>query len=218
MAKLQKNLFRDLTCTRQNDNTKLYHLRRVGVLVPPPEKRKVVPRSVLMASERQSRTEIVRLGKLMHSCGFVAGMDGNLSVRIDANRLLVTPTAMSKGAMRASDLVIVDLQGRKLQGRRNVSSEIGMHLLIYKLRPDIRAIVHAHPPRPPGLPPREWRLRSPSSVSWSSDWDVFRSRVMVRREHGSSPTHSNRSSAIMTLSSWQTMGWLPTRKTCSTPT
>jgi L-fuculose-phosphate aldolase len=104
-----------------------------------------------MASERQSRAEIIRLGKLMHACGFVAGMDGNLSARLGANRILVTPTAMSKGAMRTTDLVIVDLDGRKLQGRRNVSSEIGMHLLIYKLRPDVRAIVHAHPPTATGF-------------------------------------------------------------------
>jgi L-fuculose-phosphate aldolase len=87
----------------------------------------------------------------MHGCGFVAGMDGNLSARLDANRILVTPTAMSKGGMRTTDLVIVDLDGRKLQGRRNVSSEIGMHLLIYKLRPEVRAVVHAHPPTATGF-------------------------------------------------------------------
>ena len=104
-----------------------------------------------MASERQSRAEIIHLGKLMHASGFVAGMDGNLSARLDANRIMVTPTAMSKGAMRTTDLVIVDLHGRKLQGRRNVSSEIGMHLLIYQLRPDVRAVVHAHPPTATGF-------------------------------------------------------------------
>jgi L-fuculose-phosphate aldolase len=104
-----------------------------------------------MPSERRNRHEIVRLGGLLHSCGFVAAMDGNLSVRLDRNRILVTPTAMSKGMMRPSDLVIVDLQGRKLEGRRNVSSEIGMHLLIYRLRPDIGGIVHAHPPTATGF-------------------------------------------------------------------
>jgi len=83
-----------------------------------------------MQSERKYRHENVRLGSMLHRCGFVAGMDGNLSVRLDRNRILVTPTAMSKGMMRPSDLVIVDLHGRKLAGRRNVSSEIGMHLLI----------------------------------------------------------------------------------------
>lgn len=78
-------------------------------------------------------------------------MDGNLSVRLDDRRILVTPTCMSKGMLRASDLVIVDPDGRHLSGRREVSSEIGMHLLIYKQRPDVRAIVHAHPPTATGF-------------------------------------------------------------------
>ena len=57
----------------------------------------------------------------------------------------MTPTAMSKGAMRTSDLVVVDTAGHKLKGSRAVTSEIGMHLLIYSMRPDVRGIVHAHP-------------------------------------------------------------------------
>jgi L-fuculose-phosphate aldolase len=104
-----------------------------------------------MPSERKYRHEIVRLGSLLHGCGFVAGMDGNLSVRLNRNCILVTPTAISKGMMRPSDLVVVDLEGRKLAGRRNVSSEIGMHLLIYRLRPDVSGIVHAHPPTATGF-------------------------------------------------------------------
>src|SRR5215472_10498851 len=104
-----------------------------------------------MVTEQKSRAEIVRLGKLMHGCGFVAGMDGNLSVRLDQGRVLVTPTSMCKGSMKPGDLVIVDLEGRRLEGRRNVSSEIGMHLLIYKLRPDIGGVVHAHPPTATGF-------------------------------------------------------------------
>ena len=104
-----------------------------------------------MPSERKLRHEIVRLGGMLHSCGFVAGMDGNLSVRLPGDRILVTPTSMSKGMMRPSDLVIVDLEGRKVEGRRNVSSEIAMHLLIYRLRRDIRAVVHAHPPTATGF-------------------------------------------------------------------
>lgn len=114
-----------------------------------------------MASEREYRAEIVRLGKLMHSCGFVAGMDGNLSVRLDENRILVTPTSMSKGLMQPSDLVVVDLEGRKLRGRRNTSSEIGMHLLIYRLRPDVRGIVHAHPPTATGFAASGMALNQP---------------------------------------------------------
>jgi L-fuculose-phosphate aldolase len=103
-------------------------------------------RKVMTARERQYRQEIIRLGGMLHGSGFVAGTDGNLSVRLDRKRVLVTPTGMSKGMMRPSDLVIVDVEGRRLAGRRNVSSEIAMHLLIYKLRPDIRGVVHAHPP------------------------------------------------------------------------
>jgi L-fuculose-phosphate aldolase len=72
-------------------------------------------------------------------------MDGNLSVRLDEGRILCTPTAMCKGMMRPRDLVIVDPEGRKLSGVREVSSEIGMHLLIYRLRPDVLGVVHAHP-------------------------------------------------------------------------
>ena len=104
-----------------------------------------------MASERQYREQIVRYGRMLHDRGFVAATDGNLSVRLDDRRILATPTCMSKGEMRPSDMVIVDLEGRLLSGRRKVSSEIGMHLLIYRLRPDIKGIVHAHPPTATGF-------------------------------------------------------------------
>ncbi len=99
-----------------------------------------------MASQRQHRLAIVEFGRQLHSQGFVAATDGNLSVRLDDRRLLVTPTGVRKGVMRPADLVIVDMEGNRLAGRRNVSSEIGMHLLIYRMRPDVQGIVHAHPP------------------------------------------------------------------------
>jgi L-fuculose-phosphate aldolase len=98
-----------------------------------------------MKSERQHREDICRFGRLLHDKGFVAATDGNLSVRLDHESILSTPTGMSKGMMEPEDLVVVDLGGRKMTGRRNVSSEIAMHLLIYRLRPDVRGIVHAHP-------------------------------------------------------------------------
>jgi L-fuculose-phosphate aldolase len=82
---------------------------------------------------------------MLHHRGYIAACDGNLSVRLNRNEVLVTPTAMSKGAMKSGDLVIVDMAGRKLKGRREVTSEIGMHLLIYRMRPDVNGIVHAHP-------------------------------------------------------------------------
>jgi L-fuculose-phosphate aldolase len=104
-----------------------------------------------MASERQYREQIVRYGRTLHERGFVAATDGNLSVRLDQNRILATPTCMSKGEMRPADLVIVDREGRLLAGRRRVSSEIAMHLLIYRLRAEINGIVHAHPPTATGF-------------------------------------------------------------------
>ena len=104
-----------------------------------------------MSSERQYRSQIVSFGKMLHQRGYVAAMDGNLSVRLDDQRILATPTAMSKGALRPSDLVIVDLEGRPVAGNHHVSSEIAMHLLIYRLRPDVNGIVHAHPPTATGF-------------------------------------------------------------------
>jgi L-fuculose-phosphate aldolase len=88
---------------------------------------------------------------MLHERCFVAAMDGNLSVRLRNDRILVTPTCLSKGAMHPSDMVVVDMEGQRVSGRRNVTSEIGMHLLIYRLRPDVQAIVHAHPPTATGF-------------------------------------------------------------------
>lgn len=114
-----------------------------------------------MPSERKYRAEIIEFGRMLHDRGYVAAMDGNLSVRLDEDRILATPTAMCKGMMRASDLVIVDMAGNLLEGRRNVSSEIGMHLLIYRLRPDIRGVVHAHPPTATGFAAAGLALNKP---------------------------------------------------------
>lgn len=114
-----------------------------------------------MPSERHYRREIVLFGRNLHERGFVAAMDGNLSVRLDDRRILATPTSMCKSMMRPSDLVIVDVEGHHLAGRRAVSSEIAMHLLIYKLRPDVRGIVHAHPPTATGFAAAGMALNQP---------------------------------------------------------
>jgi L-fuculose-phosphate aldolase len=114
-----------------------------------------------MSSDRQYRIEIVQFGRMLHENGMVAATDGNLSVRLDDERLLVTPTCISKGRMRASDMVIVDMDGKRLAGKRRVSSEIGMHLLIYSLRPDVQGIVHAHPPTATGFAASGYDLNRP---------------------------------------------------------
>src|ERR1700693_3719150 len=82
----------------------------------------------------------------MHERGYVSSTDGNISLRLDSWRILASPTCMGKGMMSPDDMVITDLEGRKLSGGRNPSSELAMHLLIYRLRPEINAVCHAHPP------------------------------------------------------------------------
>src|SRR3984957_20715412 len=114
-----------------------------------------------MSSDRQHRLEIVQFGRLLHQNGFVAATDGNLSVRLDEERLLVTPTCISKGRMRTSDMVIVNMDGKRIAGKRRVSSEIGMHLLIYRLRPDVHGVVHAHPPTATGFAAAGLALNQP---------------------------------------------------------
>lgn len=98
-----------------------------------------------MYDDSQHRADIIQFGKLLHQKGFVAATDGNISVRLDDDSVLCTPTGMSKGMMTPEDLVIVDMQGRRKSGKRSVSTEIGMHLLIYRLRHNVHGVVHAHP-------------------------------------------------------------------------
>jgi L-fuculose-phosphate aldolase len=103
-----------------------------------------------MKTEQQHREEIIRFGKLLHQTGLVAATDGNLSVRLENGNILCTPTLMSKGLMEAPDLVVVDSRGNKVSGSRDVSSEVNMHLVIYRSRRDVGAVVHAHPPTATG--------------------------------------------------------------------
>ncbi|HZD31152.1 MAG TPA: class II aldolase/adducin family protein [Candidatus Angelobacter sp.] len=104
-----------------------------------------------MVTEHKYRDEIVHYGKLLHQTGLVAATDGNLSVRLCDGNFLCTPTLMSKGMMSADDMVVVDALGQKVSGSRNVSSEIAMHLFVYRNRADVNAVVHAHPPTATGF-------------------------------------------------------------------
>src|SRR3979409_2600110 len=97
-------------------------------------------------TEAERRREICAAGRWIHGRGFVASTDGNISVRLDSHRVLTSPTGISKGLMTPDDLVVTDLQGRKVAGRREPSSELAMHLLIYNRRPEVNAVCHAHPP------------------------------------------------------------------------
>ncbi len=97
-------------------------------------------------TEREHRDDICRIGQLVFQKGWVAANDGNITIRLDAERILATPTGVSKGMMHPDDLIIVDRKGNKVSGRAERTSEIAMHLAIYDMRPDVKAVVHAHPP------------------------------------------------------------------------
>jgi L-fuculose-phosphate aldolase len=99
-----------------------------------------------MTSESQLRADIVEVGRRMYARGYTASNDGNISVRLDANRLLMTPKSVCKGFMSPDMMVVTDLDGKKLAGEREPSSEMQMHLEVYRQRPDANAVVHAHPP------------------------------------------------------------------------
>jgi L-fuculose-phosphate aldolase len=96
--------------------------------------------------EEESRNDLVRFSRWLARLGFAPGTSGNLSVRLDQDRFIVTPTGISKALVRRADMVIVDPKGRLLCGTRKVTSEVGMHLAIYERRADVRAVIHSHPP------------------------------------------------------------------------
>ena len=100
----------------------------------------------MQKTEKELRQDIVDIGKLVFQKGWVAANDGNISIRLDAGRILCTPTGISKGMMCVDDLIIVDMQGNKIEGRKERTSEIAMHLMVYSMRPDVKAVVHTHPP------------------------------------------------------------------------
>jgi L-fuculose-phosphate aldolase len=97
-------------------------------------------------TEVELRRDLVRFSRMLHRLGFMPGTSGNLSVRLDDQRLLITPTGVSKFLLKSADMVIVDLHGRQLDGYRKVTSEVSMHLAVYRYRDDVTAVIHSHPP------------------------------------------------------------------------
>lgn len=104
-----------------------------------------------MASEWQIRGDIVEVGKRLWLKGFVAANDGNISARLPDGMVIITPTGMSKGFMRPEELVKIDLEGSKLAGSGEPTSELALHLTVYRERPDVGGVVHAHPPTATGF-------------------------------------------------------------------
>jgi len=94
----------------------------------------------------EAAREIVLCCRRLWQAGLIAGQDGNVTVRYEPGRLLVTPRGLAKSDLAPEDLVDVDLDGRYLGGSRQASTELDLHLRVYRRRPDCGAVVHAHPP------------------------------------------------------------------------
>ena len=100
----------------------------------------------MAANEETLRHEIVRVGRLLYERGLIVAGDGNISARLDGGLVLTTPSGSCKGMLDPADMVVVDLDGRPRGEGRRPSSELQMHLAVYRSRPDVQAVVHAHPP------------------------------------------------------------------------
>ena len=99
-----------------------------------------------MKSPYEIKKEICEVGHKLYNHGFVAAHDGNISVKVSENEYYCTPTGVSKGDLTPDMIIKVDKNGNKLEGKLNPSSEIKMHMRVYQERPDVTAVVHAHPP------------------------------------------------------------------------
>lgn len=99
------------------------------------------------ASQAELRRQLIEITHQLHAKGWVANHDGNASARLPGDRLLITPTALSKRVLHEADLLVVDMAGKVLQGGRRPFSELVLHRAIYEARPDVRAVVHTHAPR-----------------------------------------------------------------------
>jgi len=97
------------------------------------------------------KREIVEVGRRVYQRGYVASNDGNISARLDEKRVVITPTGVSKGFMTPEDLIVLDMEGKIVSGTKKPSSEMFMHLSVYKHRPDVMSVCHAHPPYATGF-------------------------------------------------------------------
>jgi len=110
-----------------------------------------LPTSGHIKSEELHRQEMCVVGRWMYERAFIVAAEGNLSVRLGDGRILTTPTCLNKGMLAPEDLVVTNVEGERISGTRKASSELAMHLLFYRMRPDVNAICHAHPPTATGF-------------------------------------------------------------------
>ena len=104
-----------------------------------------------MINIHQTKQDIIEVGRRLYDKGYIVSNDGNISARISEDRIVATPTGLCKGTLSLEDLCICDMDGNLVSGLLRPSSEIGMHLFLYRERPDAQAVVHAHPPTATGF-------------------------------------------------------------------
>jgi len=109
-----------------------------------------MPDRRMRGTVHQIRLDVCEVGRRLYQLGFVAANDGNISARLADGRVVCTPTGVSKGFITDDMLTVCDAEGRQVSGRMAISSEIAMHLQIYRQRSDVGAVVHAHPPTATG--------------------------------------------------------------------
>ena len=102
----------------------------------------------MILNEYRLRQEIIRVTRIVANQGLIRSSDGNISIRLEGNQFLVTPSGLYKMSMEPDDPIIVDWSGEVLEGKPGLrpTSELNMHLEAYRQRPDIHAVLHAHPP------------------------------------------------------------------------
>jgi len=127
------------------------HRQSPGIIPPGIVRRTALPRLLdykkrMARGEQQLREDIVGAGRMMYERGWIAANDGNLTARLDGERILATPAGVCKGRMRPEDLIVCDDAGNKISGPGERTTEMAMHVAVYDTRPDVQAVVHAHPP------------------------------------------------------------------------
>lgn len=113
------------------------------------------------AAEETLRAQLIEASHQLHSRGWVANHDGNVTARLGPDRFVSTPTAVSKGAVGPEMLIVVDGSGEVVQGTRKAFSELKLHLAAYRIRPDIGCCIHAHPPTATGFAVAQRSLGAP---------------------------------------------------------
>ncbi|MEZ5952489.1 MAG: class II aldolase/adducin family protein [Planctomycetaceae bacterium] len=124
-------------------------------------------------NDRKLKEEICEIGRRVYNKGFAAANDGNISIRVGENEVLCSPTMICKGFMTPDDICAVDMEGVQIAGKRKRTSEVLLHLEIMKARPDVKAVVHCHPPHATAFAVRGRRFRSVCRPKWKFSWAKF---------------------------------------------